>query len=62
VRELRKKGLGVFFTIDAGPHVKVLCLPSDIKKAKNEFKNISGIQQIITTAIGPSAYIVGENN
>ena len=62
VRELRKNGLGVFFTIDAGPQVKVLCLPSDIKKAKNEFKNISGIQQIITTAIGPSAYIVGEDN
>lgn len=62
VRELRKKGFEVFFTIDAGPQVKVLCFPSDVEKVQNEFKNTSGIQQIITTSIGPSAYIVGENN
>lgn len=61
VRELRKSGLGIFFTIDAGPQVKVLCLPSDVKKAQKEFENMSGIKQIIHTSIGPSAYIVGEN-
>jgi len=62
VRELRKKGFGVFFTIDAGPQVKVLCLPSDVEKVQKDFENVSGIQQIITTSIGPSAYIIGENN
>jgi len=62
VRELRKKGVGVFFTIDAGPQVKVLCLPSEVEKIKKEIENIPGIQQIISTAIGPSAYIIGENN
>ena len=29
VRALRSRGLGVFFTIDAGPQVKVVCLPQD---------------------------------
>lgn len=61
VRALRKSGLGVFFTIDAGPQVKVLCLPQDISKVKDEFKNIKGIKQTIHSAIGPSAYILGEN-
>ena len=62
IRDLRKKGLGVFFTIDAGPQVKVLCLPSDVKKVQSEFQNMKGIKQIISTGIGPSAYIVGENS
>jgi len=61
IRALRKKGLGVFFTIDAGPQVKVLCLPSDVNKVQNEFKNMAGIKQTISTSIGPSAYIVGED-
>jgi diphosphomevalonate decarboxylase len=61
VRAMRKKGFGVFFTIDAGPQVKVLCLPSDVDSVQNEFKNMASVKQIIPTAIGPSAYIVGEN-
>jgi len=61
IRALRKNGLGVFFTIDAGPQVKVLCLPSDVKKVQNEFANIEGIQRMISTSIGPSAYIAGED-
>lgn len=62
IRDLRKNGLGIFFTIDAGPQVKVLCLPSDVQKTLNEFENITGIKQIIHTKIGPSAYLVGEKN
>ena len=62
VRALRKSGLGIFFTIDAGPQVKVLCLPKDVKKVENEFKTVKGIKQIIHTAIGPSAYVLGEKS
>ena len=60
VKALRKNGLGVFFTIDAGPQVKILCLPSDVNKVKSEFEHMRGIKQIILTAIGPSAHILGE--
>jgi diphosphomevalonate decarboxylase len=62
VRALRQSGLGIFFTIDAGPQVKVLCLPKDVKKIKNEFQPMKGIKQIIQTAIGPSAYILGDKS
>jgi diphosphomevalonate decarboxylase len=62
VRALRKKGLGVFFTIDAGPQVKVLCQAKDVKKVKSHFNSETGIEKIIETAIGPSAYIVGDSN
>jgi diphosphomevalonate decarboxylase len=62
VRALRKSGLGIFFTIDAGPQVKVLCLPSDVENVIHEFENMGGIKQIIHTEIGPSAYILGENS
>ena len=60
VKLLRKKGLAVFFTIDAGPQVKLLCLPSEVKKIESEFAHMQGIIQIIHTAIGPSAHILGE--
>jgi len=36
-------------------------LPSDVKKVQNEFANIEGIQRMISTSIGPSAYIAGED-
>ena len=58
VSELRKKGLSAFFTIDAGPQVKILCLPDDSIKIQMELKHISGIQHIIETAPGIRARIV----
>ena len=32
VSDLRKQGIGAWYTMDAGPHVKVLCLPCDAEK------------------------------
>ncbi|MDO5089140.1 MAG: diphosphomevalonate decarboxylase [Leptotrichiaceae bacterium] len=37
VRELRKKGEKCYFTMDAGPNVKVLCLEEDFEKLKDIF-------------------------
>jgi diphosphomevalonate decarboxylase len=37
IRQLRKHGLGAWFTIDAGPHVKVICSPNE---APNVFKQL----------------------
>ncbi|HEY3236675.1 MAG TPA: diphosphomevalonate decarboxylase, partial [Polyangiaceae bacterium] len=35
VRALREQGTAVFFTVDAGPHVKVLCLPDTADRVKH---------------------------
>ena len=39
VRELRKKGERCYFTMDAGPNVKVLCLEEDLDRLANIFKS-----------------------
>ena len=38
VRELRKKGEKCYFTMDAGPNVKVLCLEQDLERLADIFK------------------------
>ncbi len=37
VRSLRDSGVGAWFTIDAGPHVKVLCLEADAARVAERF-------------------------
>ena len=37
VRELRKQGERCYFTMDAGPNVKVLCLEEDFERLKDIF-------------------------
>ena len=32
VTELRQQGIGAWYTMDAGPHVKILCLPTDAQR------------------------------
>ena len=39
VRDLRKKGERCYFTMDAGPNVKVLCLEEDLDRLSNIFRN-----------------------
>lgn len=38
VREVRRGGEKCYFTMDAGPNVKVLCLEEDLGKLKNIFE------------------------
>ncbi len=52
IRELRNKGYPVFFTIDAGPQVKVFCLPEATKMLKNFLSNISGVKEVLCSGIG----------
>ena len=35
VLALRRKGLGAWYTMDAGPHVKIMCLPEDAEQIRN---------------------------
>ncbi len=58
VRELRAGGLPVYFTIDAGPQVKALCLPEDADAVAHALSAVPGVRQTRTTGLGPAAHIL----
>ena len=43
VKELRQNGVDCFFTIDAGPNVKVLCLEKNSDQIKNAMQCIANV-------------------
>lgn len=53
VENLRSKGLEAYFTIDAGPNVKVLCQPSDVEKITAQLKEVPSVQHIYPCQPGP---------
>jgi len=58
VRELQSEGIAVFFTIDAGPQVKAVCLPDDEARVLETLAQIAGVQAVHTSAIGCGAELV----
>jgi diphosphomevalonate decarboxylase len=58
VRKLRNSGLPAYFTIDAGPQVKVITLPEYTPALQKELQEIPGIKKIIETGLGPDAKLV----
>jgi len=58
VRELRQKNLLCYFSIDAGPQVKIICLPNDAEKIENLVKDIPGVKRMIRTSLGPGAKLI----
>ncbi len=62
VRELRRSGVPAFFTIDAGPQIKVLCLPEDEQKTRDCLLSVPGIERVIVNRPGPDAQILEEDN
>lgn len=56
--ECRKQGLECYFTIDAGPQVKVLGQKKNLEEILKEVKKIQGIEDIIIAKPGPGPKIV----
>ncbi len=52
VRKMRATGIACYFTMDAGPNVKVLCQKKMPKKLKLERGNYFGKEQLITAFSG----------
>ena len=53
VWQLRKEGLAGYVTIDAGPHVKILCLADDASEIEAELKKIAGVKRVVVEKPGP---------
>ena len=52
VRALRATGTPVFFTIDAGPQVKAVCLPEAALTVRNALADAPGVRRVIESALG----------
>jgi diphosphomevalonate decarboxylase len=57
VRELRAAGVPAYFTIDAGPHVKVLTLPERSVEVPAALREVSGVVDVLVSAPGPDASV-----
>ena len=57
----RKQGLNCYFTIDAGPQVKIICLEKDVSKIMKRCEEIEGIKNIIVARPGQGARITGKH-
>ncbi|XJS10178.1 diphosphomevalonate decarboxylase [Aerococcaceae bacterium WGS1372] len=60
VRELRASGIDCYFTMDAGPNVKVLCRLSQAPLIKESFSSVFNDDQLIITGPGQQAYKLEE--
>lgn len=58
VRDLQRAGHGVFFTIDAGPQVKAVCLPESETAVREALGAVVGVQDILRTGLGDGARLV----
>jgi diphosphomevalonate decarboxylase len=61
VRELRADGLECYFTMDAGPHVKVLVEQRDAASVKRTLSSLEAVKQCIECRPGPGASHVDED-
>lgn len=59
IRVLRKQGTGVFFTIDAGPQVKAVCLPDAAEAVAAALRALNGVEATLLSGLGEGARILG---
>lgn len=53
VQEMREQGIPAYFTIDAGPNVKVLYLPEHEQEVERILRNVPGVTDVILSKPGP---------
>jgi len=58
VREWRKEGLAVCYTIDAGPNVHIICEKKDAETISERLKNIPSVKYTFQTKPGDGARLV----
>ena len=53
VQEMREQGIPAYFTIDAGPNVKVLYLPEHESQVERILREVPGVTDVILSKPGP---------
>ncbi|MFU8816623.1 MAG: diphosphomevalonate decarboxylase [Pseudomonadales bacterium] len=59
VRALRAAGESVFFTVDAGPQVKAVCLPASEAAVRQALERVTGVSQVLSVGLGQGAWVAG---
>ena len=59
VRRLQDDGVPVFFTIDAGPQIKAVCLPEATERVLQELATTPGVETTMLTSLGIGARVTG---
>ncbi len=58
VREWRSRGLPVFYTIDAGPNVHVLCPRGYIGETEKNLRALPGVTEVLVAGVGGPARLL----
>lgn len=61
VRALRAQGVPVFFTVDAGPQLKAVCLPHALAEVAATLRDVPGVLDVIECGLGEGARIVSND-
>jgi diphosphomevalonate decarboxylase len=58
VRSLREEGHDVFFTVDAGPQIKAVCLPASADAVASALSETPGVLEVMRSSLGEGARVV----
>lgn len=61
IRALRRDGTPVFFTIDAGPQVKAVCLPEHTSQVAATLNDVHGVEETLVSGLGEGARVIGND-
>lgn len=62
VEQLRQTGVEAWATMDAGPHVKVLCRHEEVQKVLESLKKVEGLHSCIVRYPGQAAQVLVEGD
>jgi diphosphomevalonate decarboxylase len=57
-RTLREGGIPAYFTIDAGPQVKMICRGQDLDRVCARLENVAGVREVLRAAPGKGVRIL----
>ena len=55
--KLRADGVPVFFTVDAGPQLKAVCLPEAAAIVRQRLQSVPGVLQTLDCTLGQGAWV-----
>lgn len=58
VRSLQANGHAVFFTIDAGPQLKAVCLPEEVEVVRSALDDCTGVARTMVSGLGAGARLL----
>ncbi len=61
VMDWRDSGLEAYFTMDAGPQVKIMCMERDVGEITTRLKGLEGIEDVVVCKPGGPAMLVDDH-